>query len=217
MMVVLQPYGSLHFAGAQVLENQLPNPQGAQGATVILRLRNLTQSGSMLVSVLERYAKKLHRNGAHLVLTELNDRVYAQLTKTETIELIGVDRAYRAEADFLAATRRTACAITRVKALSPPSRATGALPPHRGASSGTLRSVPHVSASIVNGQPGGPTEAREQCVASRGRETAPYVTAPHALPKGPPSGRSGNEDGSTAPSLQAKMCALGVCSGTTEP
>jgi len=56
--------------------------------------------------MVERYAKKLHRVGAHLVLTELNDRVYEQLTKTETIELIGIDRAYRAEADFLAATRK---------------------------------------------------------------------------------------------------------------
>jgi SulP family sulfate permease len=104
MIVVLQPYGSLHFAGAHVLEDQLPSPQGASGATVILRLRDLDQSGSTLVSVLERYAKNLHSNGGHLVLTELNERVYMQLVKTETLELIGVDRAYRAEADFLGAT-----------------------------------------------------------------------------------------------------------------
>jgi hypothetical protein len=56
--------------------------------------------------VVERYAGKLHHVGAQLVLTELTDRVYEQLTKTETIELIGVDRAYRAEDDFLAATRK---------------------------------------------------------------------------------------------------------------
>jgi hypothetical protein len=40
------------------------------------------------------------------VLTELNDTVYDQLTRTETIELIGIDRAYRAEPEVFAATRR---------------------------------------------------------------------------------------------------------------
>ena len=105
-IVVLQPYGSLFFAGASVLESKLPDPKDAAGAILIIRLRGLTQGGSTLVSVVERYAKKLHNNGAHLVLTELNDRVYEQLMKTETIELIGVDRAYRAEPEFFAATRR---------------------------------------------------------------------------------------------------------------
>ena len=50
--------------------------------------------------------RRLHSNGAHLVLTELSDRIYEQLTKTETIELIGIDRAYRAEPEFFAATRK---------------------------------------------------------------------------------------------------------------
>ena len=62
--------------------------------------------GSTLISVLERYAKKLHNNGAHLVLTELSDTVYDQLTRTETIKLIGIERAYRAEPEVFAATRR---------------------------------------------------------------------------------------------------------------
>jgi SulP family sulfate permease len=105
-IVVLQPYGSLFFAGASVLESKLPDPKDAAGATLIIRLRGLTQGGSTLVSVVERYARKMHNNGAHLVLTELSDRVYEQLEKTETIELLGIDRAYRAEPEFFAATRR---------------------------------------------------------------------------------------------------------------
>ena len=40
------------------------------------------------------------------MLTELSDKVYDQLTHTETIELIGIDRAYRAEPEVFAATRR---------------------------------------------------------------------------------------------------------------
>jgi SulP family sulfate permease len=105
-IVVLQPYGSLFFAGASVLESKLPDPKDAKGATLIIRLRGLPQGGSTLVSVVERYAKKMHDNGAHLVLAELSDRIYEQLTKTETIELLGIDRAYRAEPEFFAATRK---------------------------------------------------------------------------------------------------------------
>ena len=105
-IVLLEPFGSLYFAGAHSLESHLPDPQGAQGATVILRLRDVRQVGSTLVGVLERYAHKLHHNGAHLILTELSDKAYAQLTHTETIELIGIDRAYRAEPEVFAATRK---------------------------------------------------------------------------------------------------------------
>ena len=105
-IVLLEPFGSLYFAGAHSLESHLPDPQGAQGAIVILRLRDVRKTGSTLVSVLERYAQNLHHNGAHLVLTELNDKVYDQLTHTETIELIGIDRVYRAEPDVFAATRK---------------------------------------------------------------------------------------------------------------
>ena len=104
-IVVLQPYGSLYFAGASTLESKLPDPNEATGATVIIRLRGLDQVGSTLVSVLERYAKKVQRAGAQLMLTELDEHVYEQLNLTDTIALIGPERAYRAEVDFLAATR----------------------------------------------------------------------------------------------------------------
>jgi hypothetical protein len=96
----------LFFAGASVLEGKLPDPKDASGATLIIRLRGLPQGGSTLVSVIERYSKKMHDNGAHLVLAELSDRIYEQLEKTETIELLGIDRAYHAEPEFFAATRK---------------------------------------------------------------------------------------------------------------
>ena len=105
-IVVLQPYGSLFFAGAVRSGKSPARSQRCGGRDADLRLRGLTQGGSTLVSVVERYAKKLHSNGAHLVLTELSDTVYDQLTSTETIELIGIDRAYHAEPEVFAATRR---------------------------------------------------------------------------------------------------------------
>jgi len=123
-IVLLEPFGSLYFAGASSLESHLPDPQGAQGATLILRLRDERQVGSTLISVLVRYAKKLHNNGAHLVLTELGDTVYDQLTRTETIKLIGIERAYRAEPEVFAATRRAVHEVQQQMAT--PDSSTGA-------------------------------------------------------------------------------------------
>ena len=66
----------------------------------------MRQAGNTLVNMLEHYAQKLHHTGAQLVLTELNDRVSDQLALTETIELSGIDRAYHAEPEVFAATRK---------------------------------------------------------------------------------------------------------------
>ncbi|HJY95783.1 MAG TPA: SulP family inorganic anion transporter, partial [Streptosporangiaceae bacterium] len=59
-VVVLQPYGSLFFAAASVLESQLPAPAGtSRNSVVILRLRGRTDLGTTFMDVLRRYAQAL--------------------------------------------------------------------------------------------------------------------------------------------------------------
>jgi hypothetical protein len=50
---------------------------------------------------------------AQLVLTELGDTVYDQLTCTKTIRLIGTDRVYSAEPKVFVATRRAVLAAQK--------------------------------------------------------------------------------------------------------
>ena len=56
-VVALQPYGSLFFAAAPVLEAQLPAPGATSlNSVVILRLRGRTDLGTTFMDVLRRYA-----------------------------------------------------------------------------------------------------------------------------------------------------------------
>jgi len=102
--VVLAAYGSLHFAAAATLEKKLP--AAAPGACVILRLRGVQRAGSTLVTVIEQFAHTLRRGSATLMLAEVSPSLYAQLVKTGTVEICGVERVFIEEADVFAATRR---------------------------------------------------------------------------------------------------------------
>ena len=62
--MALQPYGSLFFAAAPVVEASLPAlTEGTRHAVVILRLRGRTDLGTGLMDVLRRYALTLAATG----------------------------------------------------------------------------------------------------------------------------------------------------------
>jgi sulfate permease, SulP family len=105
-VVVLQVYGSLFYAAATQLEHLLPSVQGAEGAVMILRLRGVQKVGSTFVSLVERYAAKLHAEGDDLLLAEVSEPVYKQFMRTETVELVGEGSVFMAQPDLFAATRK---------------------------------------------------------------------------------------------------------------
>ena len=69
-ITVLNAYGSLFFAGARNLEEDLPQVEETRNAVVILSLRGHTELGSTFIGVLERYAQALHVHGNTLMLVE---------------------------------------------------------------------------------------------------------------------------------------------------
>jgi sulfate permease, SulP family len=82
-VVALQPYGSLFFAAAPVLESQLPAPVGAsRNSVVILRLRGRTDLGTTFMDVLLRYAQALRAVGSKLVIVSASERIQEQLQVT---------------------------------------------------------------------------------------------------------------------------------------
>lgn len=97
-LVVLQPVGSLFFAGANELEKLLPEVGAARGAVVILRLRVYDEVGSTFLGVVERYQARLAANDGCLMLTGVNARVLAQLDKTGAGEAIGRENVFPAQA-----------------------------------------------------------------------------------------------------------------------
>lgn len=90
-VTILEPYGSLFFAGAADFEEEAPAAGQAQRAIVVLILRGREKLGSTFINVLKRYAQALRKNGGCLILADVSDRVRAQLTRTGALEVIGAE------------------------------------------------------------------------------------------------------------------------------
>ena len=94
-VVALQPYGSLFFAAAPVLESQLPAPAATSvNSVVILRLRGRTDLGTTFMDVLRRYAEALTAVGSKLVIVSASERIQEQLRVTGVTDLIAPQDIY---------------------------------------------------------------------------------------------------------------------------
>ena len=102
-VVVLQPYGSLFFAAAPVLEQQLPTvTEESVGSVVILRFRGKPDVGSTLIDILTTYAESLDEVGSKLMIVTDSDRIVDQLERTGATEHIAADDIYPASKVLLA-------------------------------------------------------------------------------------------------------------------
>lgn len=119
-VIVLQPYGSMFFASAPVLEAQLPRvDERTTNTVVILRLRGIDHIGLSHVEVLTRYAGELQSANSALEVIVTDDRVLAHLRIGGLVGVIGDARVHRGT-EWLGDTVRTvrAAAIERVRAAS---------------------------------------------------------------------------------------------------
>lgn len=121
-VTVLQPIGSLFFAGAAEFEEHLPDPTQARNATVIFRLRDRDEFGSTFIRVLDRYAGKVRASGNRLMLAGLGDDAYDQLKKTGMLEKIGPENVFRAGQEFGASMREALLAAGAPQVIAPANR-----------------------------------------------------------------------------------------------
>lgn len=106
-VLILQPYGSLFFASAPILEKQLPTvSRASEGAVVIIRLRGIDQLGLAQVEVLRRFAHALRDADATLKLVVSEDRVVQQLEAGGLRGDLGEEHLYRGTEWVTAALRR---------------------------------------------------------------------------------------------------------------
>ena len=85
----LNIYGSLFFAGARNLEEDLPEVDNTHNAVVILSLRGYHELGSTFITVLGRYVKALQANGNTLMLINVSQAAHEQLLRTDFLSVIG--------------------------------------------------------------------------------------------------------------------------------
>lgn len=89
-VIVLQPYGSLFFAGAPVFEAALPTvTDRSTGSVVIIRLEGKIDIGSTLLEVLVGYARALLDAGSKLAIVTDGERILEQLEATGAAKVIG--------------------------------------------------------------------------------------------------------------------------------
>ena len=95
-VVVLHPYGSLFFATASKLREQMPTvtPESRR-SVVILRVRGADDAGATLLDMLKAYAASLQSVGSKLVIVTDNTRVIRQLRVTGAAESIAEHDVYR--------------------------------------------------------------------------------------------------------------------------
>ncbi len=95
-VVVLQPYGSLFFASAPTVENQLPVVNAdSRNSVVIVRLRGTDQIGLALVEVLLRYAAALRVADSSMKIVVSEELVMTQMAAGGLLAEIGERNIYR--------------------------------------------------------------------------------------------------------------------------
>jgi SulP family sulfate permease len=124
-IVVIQPIGSLFFAGVAELEEHLPKVGQAQGTAVIIRLRDRDEVGSTFIRTIQRYAESLQAGGNVLMLEGLSEKVLEQIERTDLLDLIGQENVFLGQPQHGASLRQ---ALAAAQAWLAQDRETGAKP-----------------------------------------------------------------------------------------
>ena len=99
-ITMLFPYGSLFYAAAKTLEENLPAAEDSWKAVVIFLLRGYDQFGSTMIGVLDRYTRTVQDHGGKLILAGLSEGVLSQLERTGLLELIGNENIFMATDEY---------------------------------------------------------------------------------------------------------------------
>jgi SulP family sulfate permease len=86
--------GSLFFAAATSVEEQLPKADDAKQAAVILVLRNRKDIGSTIIGVIERYAQTIRDNQGCLMLADVEDHALEQMERVGLLEQLGEENVF---------------------------------------------------------------------------------------------------------------------------
>jgi SulP family sulfate permease len=105
-VVILQPIGSLFFAGTAEFEEHLPDVDEAQHSVVILRLRDRDEVGSTFIRAVRRFTEQLLEGENLLMLVGISQHVWDQMERTDLLDLIGEENVYRAEPKYAASLKK---------------------------------------------------------------------------------------------------------------
>jgi sulfate permease, SulP family len=88
-VTVLDVYGSVFYAGADIIGGLLPAAAGSHRPAVVLRLRGRTDVGSTFLGVVERYRGEIEQAKGILLLAGVGPELRDQLERTGVLAAIG--------------------------------------------------------------------------------------------------------------------------------
>jgi SulP family sulfate permease len=88
-VTILDIYGSIFYAAADVIADKLPDVREAEAAVLVLRLRGRGQVGSSAIGLFRRYATDLQQGGGALLLAGVGHDMADQLKRTGIEDLLG--------------------------------------------------------------------------------------------------------------------------------
>jgi len=96
-LTVLDVYGSIFYAGTDVVDRLLPDAVGAKDAVMVLRLRGRADVGSTFLTLIGRYAGQLKSGGGYLALVGIGPALLDQLVRTGVVDSVGREHVYVAQ------------------------------------------------------------------------------------------------------------------------
>ena len=112
-VTVIDIYGSVFYAGADIIGGLLPKAEGAHRPAVVLRLRGRSDVGSTFLGIVERYRCELEQAGGILLFAGVGPELREQLERTGVLAAVGEDRVYEAQSTLTASVSHAADAAQR--------------------------------------------------------------------------------------------------------
>jgi len=92
-VTVVDIYGSVFYAGVELVDKLLPSVGDAQRPVLVVRLRNHAEVGSTFLLMVRRYHEHIAAAGGRLILAGVSDRLMDQLRSTQLLAEIGAENA----------------------------------------------------------------------------------------------------------------------------
>jgi len=99
-ITMLVPYGSLFYAAATTLEENLPAAENTWNAVVIFLLRGYDEFGSTMIGVLDRYTRTVQEHQGKVILAGVSEGVHDQLERTGLLGLIGEKNIFKVQHEY---------------------------------------------------------------------------------------------------------------------
>jgi SulP family sulfate permease len=90
-VTVVDIYGSVFYAGVELVDKLLPSVGHATMPVLIVRLRSHAEVGSTFILMVRRYHEQIRAAGGRLILAGVGERLMTQLESTGVLAEVGAE------------------------------------------------------------------------------------------------------------------------------